>query len=372
MSRIQTTAILVFSLLLTSKALPDNPEQPKSSLFAAPYGHVFFAMYAPNPDDPNKENRDGHGVCYDLTPEGLRSRWTTKGWCMSRGYLSSDGELLVRLGPWASDLEHQTDLAVAFYLRGRLLRDYRVCDLIKGKDSLELSASHYEWLAARATTPNGFDGDTFYLTLIDGSAIEFNARTGEITEKSRDYDAACEGQLWEEQERRWEQRGQEVLQSWPLYEDFKRHFTVDTAQVTTDSVYGVDVEFDGPYLDINFYPKHDGDEAGMSTVSINALVAIDDYDSGNAKLEFSNALLRKLIELTDALAETESVGPIEERSRKVVLRVARESLRWKDATKYPAEVQGEEWAELMYYENEHYVGNAYFNTRTKELKKIQP
>ncbi len=211
---------------------------------------------------------------------------------MSRGYLSTDGDLLVRLGPWASDLEHQTDLAVAFYSRGRLLREYRVCDLIERKSSLEFSASHYEWLAARATTPNGFDGDTFYLTLIDGAAIEFNARTGEIIDKSRDYDAAGEAQLCEEQERRWEQRGLEVLQSWPLYEEFKRHFAVNTARVPTDSISGVDAEFDGPYLDLDFYPKHDDAAAGKGPISINALVPISDYASGNAKFEFSNALIQ--------------------------------------------------------------------------------
>lgn len=371
MSRAQAFAILVFLLFLTPKAYPDNPELPKSRLFAAPDGHVFFAMHAPNPHDPNEENRKGHGVCYDLTPDGLRSRWTTKGWCMSRGYLSADGELLVRLGPWASDLEHQTDLAVAFYSRGRLLREYRVCDLIERKDSLEFSASHYEWLAARATTPNGFDGDTFYLTLIDGAVIEFNARTGEIADKSRDYDAAGEAQLWEEQERRWEQRGLDVLQFWPLYDEFKRHFAVNTAQVTTDSISGVDAEFDGPYLDIEFYPQNDDAGAGTSPISINALVPITDYASRDAKLEFSNALIQRLVEATNALEEADVVGPIEERGGKVVLRVARESLRWKDAAKYPAEVQGDEWAELIFYEDRRHVGSAYFNTRTKELKRIQ-
>lgn len=67
--------------------------------------------------------------------------WTVQ-WYAHTVYLSGDGRYLVRMGPWASGAD---DLAVAFYDRGRLIKQYSVQDLVADTESLPRSVSHFQW-----------------------------------------------------------------------------------------------------------------------------------------------------------------------------------------------------------------------------------
>jgi hypothetical protein len=70
-----------------------------------------------------------------------RPLWTID-WFAWNVYPASDGHHLVRMGPWASSEE---DLAVAFYRDGRLLREWKINELVKDPQSLPHSVSHFEW-----------------------------------------------------------------------------------------------------------------------------------------------------------------------------------------------------------------------------------
>lgn len=74
--------------------------------------------------------------------------WTVD-WC-GRVLLPSDGIHVIRSGPWAS---WGGDEAFSFYSRGRLLRTYRVGDLVDWPELLPHSVSHFEWL--RSLNPEG-------------------------------------------------------------------------------------------------------------------------------------------------------------------------------------------------------------------------
>lgn len=67
--------------------------------------------------------------------------WTVD-WYAHQVYLSDDGVHLVRMGPWASSLN---DLAVAFYTRGKLIKDYTIESLLSDPTAIMRTVSHFMW-----------------------------------------------------------------------------------------------------------------------------------------------------------------------------------------------------------------------------------
>jgi hypothetical protein len=178
----------LFALLpvvVCAEAYCDTADAPYPWILTADKGHVFFAIY-PSPAH-SKNDDDAKGICYRLEPDGsVKELWRISGWYMFGGYLSRSGDYLVRLGPWAEDLTHHSDLAVAIYKNGKLVKEYRVNELIKDLDALEYSASHYSWLPGRQSEPNQFIDNQFKLTLIDKTIYFFDLDTGEIIDTNRD------------------------------------------------------------------------------------------------------------------------------------------------------------------------------------------
>jgi len=108
--------------------------------------------------------------------------WSSVGWYAHKVFLSPDCEYLVRMGNWARGATpSQEDLAVAFYKNGELLRSYSTADMIKNKDSVSASVSHYFWQADDADYPE-FElwADSFSLKTIEGTVFKFNYKTGAI------------------------------------------------------------------------------------------------------------------------------------------------------------------------------------------------
>lgn len=60
--------------------------------------------------------------------------------------ISPDGQYLIRWGDWPT-IGNYSDLALAFYDRGVLIKSYSVFDLVSWPPSLPKTASHYTWLA---------------------------------------------------------------------------------------------------------------------------------------------------------------------------------------------------------------------------------
>ena len=99
--------------------------------------------------------------------------------------LTPDGIHLIRPGPWAWLREDKTpDLdveAVTFFANGRLLRTYRVGELVDDPGRVERSVSHYRW-----EQEGRVSGDFEYtITTLDGNRFVFDVRTGEIASASR-------------------------------------------------------------------------------------------------------------------------------------------------------------------------------------------
>jgi hypothetical protein len=188
----KTLAILSCALAMTaSSLLADSPAPQVPYVAVAPRGAAYFKMI------PREAKwGDGFGIAYRLRRDGSDEElWRTDGWYSFEVFLSYDGDYLVAMGPWSIGHEpSKEDLAVAFYRRGKLLRQYSTADLVKDKSKVRASVSHYMWLARdierfpetkkdpESELSVSWD-NTFRLKTCDGIVYEFDMTTGEIKKK---------------------------------------------------------------------------------------------------------------------------------------------------------------------------------------------
>jgi len=92
------------------------------------------------------------------------------------------GVSVIRLGPWArGHLARADQLAIGFYFKGRMLKEYSTLDIAGSPENVSGSVSHYtvieKILGYRRLGGNRafFDVET-----VDGQTISFDAARGEI------------------------------------------------------------------------------------------------------------------------------------------------------------------------------------------------
>ena len=195
-------ALVVLSIGSVVRA--DSAAEPTPWILATESGGHCFRMVPEKyhyVGDKRIVDRPAFGIASEITADGdLKELWRTEGWYAFEGFLSRDGRYFVRMGPWASDQEHHTDLAVAFYDRGKLLKKYQVKDLIRRESMLEYSVSHYRWRPSTQTEPTGFkslsDKEAFHLVMIDKTVYVFELSTGKIISTDEDKAALSEQEIW--------------------------------------------------------------------------------------------------------------------------------------------------------------------------------
>ena len=143
------------------------------------------------------------GICYKIDHQGeFNEIWKTSPWYCGAGHLGPNGRYFVRWGHLASDSKELSDLAVAFYDKGELLKEYKVADLLQHPKSILRTVSHYSWGAFEMTTPDGILDSSFHLTMIDGTTYLFDLETGEILKKGHDANASgLEGRKYRDDEK---------------------------------------------------------------------------------------------------------------------------------------------------------------------------
>lgn len=99
--------------------------------------------------------------------------WTIS-WYAFTVFPASDGDHLVRIGPWASST---AQLALSFYSKGVEIKRYLIQDLVKDQSMLRNTVSHFFWIAE-----NHYDDEAqlFHLKTVDGRKYKFSILTGEI------------------------------------------------------------------------------------------------------------------------------------------------------------------------------------------------
>ena len=196
--KIPCTWILSFvSLAFSSSAFADTPTKPSSYQQVVPNEKYVFVMIAPVTVEEDvrfwKEEMVA-GI------REIRSRYTRSGlyrndgsvepiwtvdWYSSRVQPMFDGIHLIRPGPWAWLNENKSpDLdceAVSFFANGKLLKTYRVSELVDNPGSFERSVSHYWWMQEGSQS-----GELEYtITTLDGNRFTFDLRTGDTISTMR-------------------------------------------------------------------------------------------------------------------------------------------------------------------------------------------
>lgn len=188
------TSVVFFAavalLLHASRAAGDSIVPPSTHETISGNGQFVFVMIPPIPLDEElkrwneafgakiREIRAVHNVSGMYRNNGSSKPLWTVDWYAHGVEIFSDGVHLIRHGPWASRV---ADEAITFFAQGRLLRKYRVSDLVKDRRKLQRSVSHFSW-----STDSKLDDDQLRYTLItvDHRCHVFDATTGEIISSS--------------------------------------------------------------------------------------------------------------------------------------------------------------------------------------------
>ncbi len=179
--------LLAAVLSLSSMAWADGARAPYDYVKEVAGGKYVFVMLANQgysqfdpgaPDDVGVVDPD-KGVRRVYKQSGLylagqtTPLWTIS-WYAFTVFPASDGDHLVRIGPWASSTEQ---LALSFYSKGMEIKRYLIQDLVKDQSKLRNTVSHFFWIAK-----NHYDEGTqlFHLKTVDGRKYKFSILTGEI------------------------------------------------------------------------------------------------------------------------------------------------------------------------------------------------
>jgi len=92
------------------------------------------------------------------------------------------GISVVRMGPWPKGREaNRNDLAIGFYLSGKMLKEYSTLDIAGTPRNVGLSASHYDvFYSIEGYRDIGENKYAFDIVTIDRRTISFDPRAGEI------------------------------------------------------------------------------------------------------------------------------------------------------------------------------------------------
>jgi hypothetical protein len=122
--------------------------------------------------------------------DGSRIPLWTVDWYSFRVYLASDGVHLVREGDWPSDYATE---AISFFAHGKLLRTYRINELVADPRLLPHSVSHFQWLESGSIDDNDL---TFTVLTKAKTKIIFDLKTGAILSGALSRPAVSSDQPW--------------------------------------------------------------------------------------------------------------------------------------------------------------------------------
>lgn len=185
--KIVSRVLLAAVLSLSSLAWADRARPPYDYITEVAGGKYVFVMLATSgfslldpgaPDDvgvidSNKEIRASYKASGLYLSSQSNPLWTVP-WYAFTVFPASDGNHLVRMGPWASSLNQ---LALSFYSKGEEIKRYLIQDLVKDTSQIKPTVSHFFWI-----DKYHYDDQTrlFHLKTVDGIEYKFSILTGEI------------------------------------------------------------------------------------------------------------------------------------------------------------------------------------------------
>lgn len=179
-------------LMLGAGASADSPARPSTYEVVSPDQKFVFVMIPPYALDEElktwneeygekvRQIRSVRSVSGMYLNDGSSEPLWTVSWYAFGTEIFSDGVHVVRHGPWASRF---SDEAISFFEKDKLLKTYRVSDLVMDRRRVERTVSHFFWSEESRLE----DGALRYtLWTADRRCYVFDVTTGEIVSvKSR-------------------------------------------------------------------------------------------------------------------------------------------------------------------------------------------
>jgi hypothetical protein len=172
---------LTLVCFIPAVAYGDSEYAPYTYTELSPNGQYLFVMLAPGKELAGDVPYTVSGLYFNDT--STTPLWTVDWWAPAVDVLS-DGVHLVRWGePWAEDTSYE---ALTFFANGKMLRAYRINDLLDTTLGLHVTVSHFVWKKEYVDVP-AFDVNNHTLTLVMGTDEKyiFDYTTGEIISARR-------------------------------------------------------------------------------------------------------------------------------------------------------------------------------------------
>jgi hypothetical protein len=166
---------VVAMFILFAPAFADTPARPRDFKRVTENKEYVFVMLAPDGRSPHdSEIRRVYKRSGLYKNDGSSTPLWTIDWYAFEVFPSSDGEHLIRMGPWAGSTQQ---LALSFHKKGREIKSYRIKDLIHDESKLKHTVSHFFW---KSEVKFDDKQSMLFLKTIDHQAYKFSAKTGEI------------------------------------------------------------------------------------------------------------------------------------------------------------------------------------------------
>lgn len=170
-----TLTALMFLLFVNAFA---DKERPNEKYKAFSPNKKYFAVLTPS------SSFGVEGTCkVYASKDSLQKKllWKTN-WFARTVFLSNDGKHIIRFGKWASDISGRSDLALAFYNKEKLLKEYKVSELVKDSTKLQRTVSHYKWELTVENDVKSYSTDfkKYTLTTVDNQTYTFEISSGKV------------------------------------------------------------------------------------------------------------------------------------------------------------------------------------------------
>ena len=172
---VEILQIIAAVFFFYAQAFADTPMPPRDFKIVTENQEYVFVMLAPEggaTHDP--EIRKAYKQSGLYKNDGSTTPLWTVYWYAFLVFPSSDGEHLVRMGPWASSINQ---LALSFYRKGKEIKKYRIKDLVHDESKLSRTVSHFFW---RSELKYDDKNAVLFLKTRDNQAYRFSVKTGEI------------------------------------------------------------------------------------------------------------------------------------------------------------------------------------------------
>lgn len=185
------TGLMAILLLVPVIAYGDTEAGPISYATASSNGKYLFVMLAPGEAqvgglplvDSDRRISKHLAAKYPVSGlylnDGSTSPLWTVDWYAISVIVPPDGVHLIRRGPWAKRL---SDEALTFLAGGRVLRSYRISDLVDTAAALPHSSSHFKWEESAKLVD---ERHTLELTTFSKERYTFDYTTGEVASSRR-------------------------------------------------------------------------------------------------------------------------------------------------------------------------------------------